>query len=86
MEMKKVKFIPLNVCSKEINFEIIDGKISNLEFVRGCSGNAKGISMLIEGMDAVEAMNRLKGIRCQGETSCPDQLSNAISQAMGIEN
>jgi|GEM_PF-1130411 uncharacterized protein TIGR03905 len=73
-----IKYIPHGVCSKEISFYIIDGKLKNVEFVKGCPGNAQGISKLVEGMDAVDVVKRLKGITCQNGTSCPDQLAAAI--------
>lgn len=69
---------PLGVCSKEITFDVEDNKIKNVTFTKGCKGNLQGISKLVEGMDVSEAVKRLKGIRCQGNTSCPDQLAHAI--------
>lgn len=70
------------VCSREINFEVDDNNIvHNVSFVGGCHGNAQGISRLIEGMDANEAISRLEGLNCNGRgTSCPDQLSKALRQ------
>ena len=70
------------VCSREINFEVDDNNIvHNVSFVGGCNGNAQGISRLIEGMDANEAISRLEGLNCNGRgTSCPDQLSKALRQ------
>jgi len=41
-----IKYIPVGVCSKEISFYIIDGKLKNVEFVKGCAGNAQGVSRL----------------------------------------
>lgn len=73
------KFFPSGVCSKMITFDVVNDKVSNIIFVGGCSGNAKGIAKLAEGMDIEEVIERLSGIRC-GEkiTSCPDQLSKAL--------
>lgn len=69
------------VCSREISFSLEDGKISNVSFVGGCNGNLQGISSLVNGMDAKEAITKLKGIRCGSKlTSCPDQLAKAIEQ------
>lgn len=77
--MKKMfTFTPVGVCSKEISFDIIDGKVRNVEFIKGCTGNVQGIARLIEGMDANEAVRRIKGIKCRNNTSCPDQLAQAI--------
>lgn len=71
-------------CSSQVQFEIEDGKIHNVVFTGGCNGNLKGIAALIEGMDAAEAVRRLKGLTCGFKsTSCPDQLSRAIEEAIG---
>lgn len=70
-------------CSKEVSFDLVDGKLYNVQFVGGCNGNAKGISKLLEGADAEEVMNRLAGVTCGLKpTSCPDQLSIAIREAL----
>ena len=67
------------VCAQLINFDIVDGKLTNVSFVGGCNGNLQGISKLVEGMDANEAVARLEGIKCGfKKTSCPDQLAEAI--------
>ena len=68
-------------CSQEITFDCVDGKIYNVKFYGGCSGNLQGISRLVEGMDKDEAIKKLSGIRCGFKsTSCPDQLARALSQ------
>lgn len=71
------------VCSQLINFEVEDGKIKNVSFMGGCSGNLQGISRLVEGMDVQEAIKRLEGIRCGYKaTSCPDQFAQALKQTL----
>ncbi len=70
-------------CSSQVQFDIESGKVHNVAFSNGCDGNLSGIAALIEGMDAVEAVKKLKGIRCgYKSTSCPDQLSQAIEEAL----
>lgn len=70
------------VCSREILFDIEDGKLCNVRFVGGCNGNTQGIAKLVEGMDADEVVRRLRGVSCNGRgTSCPDQLALAIEQS-----
>lgn len=70
------------VCSQLINFDITDGKLTNVSFVGGCSGNLQGIGALVEGMEVNEAIRRLEGIRCGFKsTSCPDQLAQALKAA-----
>ncbi len=77
-------YTPKGVCSKQINFDIRDNKVTNVSFLGGCSGNLQGISRLIEGMDVNEAISRIEGIRCGvKETSCPDQLAQALKEAAG---
>lgn len=75
---------PRGVCSMQIKFEIDDDKkIRNVNFLGGCNGNTKGLSALVEGMDADEVVKRLRGTNCNGKgTSCPDQLAQAIENAI----
>ena len=71
------------VCSRNISFDIVDGKVTDVHFDGGCSGNTKGIASLVEGMPAEEAIRRMEGITCGFKgTSCPDQLAKAIRQAL----
>ena len=60
------------VCSSAISFEIDDaGKVHDVKFQGGCSGNTQGVARLVEGMDAKEAISRMEGIRCGFKpTSC----------------
>ena len=70
-------------CSEMINFDLEDGKVYNVSFVGGCNGNLKGIGSLVEGMDAKEVISRLEGTTCGfKKTSCPDQLAQALKQAL----
>ena len=84
--MNKMRFSHINqgTCSRNVSFDIDEeGKLRNVVFNGGCSGNLQGIGKLVEGMDAEEAMERLSGIRCGYKpTSCPDQLADAIRKAM----
>ena len=77
--MAHYSYIPRGVCSRQIDFDIEEGKVKNVKFTGGCNGNGKGISMLAEGMDVDEVVKRLCGVDCAGRgTSCPDQLSKAL--------
>ena len=74
---------PSGVCSRNITFELQDGKLHNVRFQGGCPGNTLGIAALVEGMDAKEAAEKLRGIRCGFKpTSCPDQLAKALQEAV----
>lgn len=76
------EFRPRGVCSQQMRVEMDDQHIiQRLEVLGGCSGNLQGISALVKGMKAEDAIQRLRGIRCGFKsTSCPDQL------AQGLEN
>ena len=77
----KITYRPRGVCSRLMEIEVEDNKIVSVVVTGGCDGNLKGISRLVEGMDVDEAIRRMQGIRCGGKpTSCPDQLSIALSQ------
>ena len=66
-------------CARKILFDIQDGKVCDVQFVNGCSGNTQGVAALAEGMDVDEVITRLKGIKCgMKPTSCPDQLALAL--------
>lgn len=77
-------YTPHGVCSKKITIDLSDdGVINSISFLGGCSGNTKGVSVLCKGMKAEEAIERLRGIDCNGKgTSCPDQLSIALTEAL----
>lgn len=65
-------------CSRQILFDIVDGKVHNVKFIGGCLGNLQGIARLVEGRDIDEVITTLKGVKCKGNTSCPDQLATAL--------
>lgn len=67
------------VCSRQIDFDIIDGKLHNVKYVRGCHGNLQAVGRLLEGMDAEKAVEILGGVNCHGKgTSCSDQLTRIV--------
>lgn len=76
-------FTPRGVCSRRMTVELEDGVIRAVHVEGGCDGNLQGISRLVVGMSAQDAIARMKGIRCGFRpTSCPDQLSQALEQAL----
>ena len=79
----KFTFYPQGVCSMMIEIELDGETIKDVIFTGGCNGNLSGISKLIKGMNAREVIEKLEGTRCGvNETSCPDQLSKALRQAL----
>lgn len=71
------------VCSREIKFEINSetNTVSAVHFTGGCSGNASGISKLVDGMKVDDVIKKLEGVTCGFKsTSCPDQLAKALKE------
>ena len=78
-----IQYTPRGVCSRSFTIQVEDGLIQSVQVVGGCSGNLQGISMLLKGMPVEEAIRRMEGIRCGSKaTSCPDQLAQALKQAL----
>ena len=68
-------------CSRQILFNVDEeNKLRGVRFIGGCGGNLQGISRLVEGKDIDEVETLLDGIKCRNNTSCPDQLSKAITR------
>ena len=68
-------------CSKQILFDVdAENKLRTVRFIGGCGGNLQGIARLVEGKDIDEVETLLAGIKCRNNTSCPDQLSKAITE------
>lgn len=82
--MIKFTYYPVGTCSSRIDIELDEqGVLQHVEFWDGCQGNLQGLSVLLRGMNAKEAANKLQGIRCGLKpTSCPDQLATALRKAL----
>lgn len=80
----KHSYTTCGTCARQINFEIDDnGNLTNVSFVGGCNGNLKAIGRLVEGQDAAKIADILEGNQCGPRlTSCADQLSKAIKEAL----
>lgn len=67
------------VCSSLIDISLEGNVIRNVQVLGGCHGNLQGVSALLAGMKASEAVARLEGINCKGRgTSCPDQIARVL--------
>ena len=81
--MEHITFSPRGVCAMKIDFDIEDGKLYNVKFIGGCNGNLKAIGKLVEGKDAKEVAEILRGNDCNMKgTSCADQLARAIDEKL----
>ncbi len=82
MPVMQLRYETAGSCATRIDIEIKAGFIVSADFINGCSGNTQAVSALVKGMQVEEAVRRLKGIACQGDTSCPDQLARALETAL----
>ncbi|MBQ7338604.1 MAG: TIGR03905 family TSCPD domain-containing protein [Clostridia bacterium] len=79
--MQHITYTPHGVCARQIDIDVENGIITAATFTGGCSGNTKGVTALLIGMNVNEAIKRLEGIRCGSKhTSCPDQLACALKE------
>ncbi len=77
------KYMTNGTCSRQIEIKIENGLIMDVRFFGGCNGNLQGLNALVRGMTPKEVISRLEGIRCGSkDTSCPDQLAQALKQAL----
>ena len=74
-------------CSRQIIFNVDEkDTLRDVRFIGGCGGNLQGISKLVEGKHIDEVESLLAGIKCRNNTSCPDQLSKAITRYKAKRN
>ena len=80
---KHIEYKTKGTCSRMVIVDVEDGIITDCSFVGGCAGNTAGVASLVKGMTAEAAIAKLKGIKCGFKsTSCPDQLSLALEEAL----
>ena len=81
---KSFSFPNVGTCSKQTNFVLNDDHtIASIEVIGGCNGNLKGISRLLKGMKAEDAIARMEGTTCGPRpTSCPDQIAKNLKKAL----
>ena len=69
------------VCSRKIDFDVVDNKVCNVSFLGGGNGNLKAIAKLVEGMEVEKVIKILEGNTCgPRNTSCADQLVQALKE------
>ena len=74
-------------CSRQILFDVTsDDRIKNVKFIGGCSGNLQAIARLVENMPIEQVISTLKGIKCRSNTSCGDQLAQALEKYIYDKN
>lgn len=77
----KFTYKTTGTCAAAIDIDMDGTIVKSVKFNGGCNGNGKGIGALVQGMEAQEVINRLKGTTCHMKlTSCPDQLANALEE------
>ncbi len=69
-------------CSREIQYEVADGVVTQCRIIGGCPGNTQGVAKLVIGRPVAEVVSLLKGTQCRNGTSCPDQLARALEREM----
>lgn len=74
-------YMTRGTCSRQILFDVTeDDRLTNVKFIGGCSGNLQALARLVEGKPIDEVISTLKGIKCRSNTSCGDQLAQALER------
>ena len=82
-----MKYQPKGICASAIDVELDGNIVRSVKFTGGCDGNHKGLISLLIGMNANDAIEKLRGITCgPRNTSCPDQLAICLEQALAKAN
>ena len=69
------KFYTVGVCSSAILISVTDQQeVFNVEFIGGCPGNGKAVSLLVEGMKLEEVVGKLRGVKCCYHIECRRSL------------
>ena len=69
--MTTYTYYPKGTCSKQMEVDLEDGVIKDVRVLGGCNGNLQGISSLVRGMKATDAIERMRGIRCGFKPPAP---------------
>ena len=70
---------PHDICPTALSFDLDGDVVKNVEFTKGCNGNLKAISKLVDGMTVDQIEETLGGNTCGNRgTSCADQLAKAV--------
>lgn len=79
--MSSEMFFIDGVCPSTVKYDVIDGKIHNLKFDKGCQGNSTFISKLVEGMEIEKVIEVAEGIQCGKKgTSCANELAKTLKE------
>ncbi len=71
------------VCTRTVSFDFDGEIVTNVEFDAGCNGNLKAISSLVDGLTPEQIIKKCEGITCgMRDTSCTDQLTKGLKEAM----
>lgn len=81
---KSFRYPNHGTCSRETLITLNeDHTIESIQVVGGCNGNLKGISSLLQGMKAEDAIARMEGTTCGPRpTSCPDQIAQNLRRTL----
>lgn len=78
---KNIEYFPSGVCAQKMDISLDGEIITNIKVTGGCTGNSQGVAALAKGQSADFVIGKLEGINCSGKnTSCPDQLAQALKQ------
>ena len=81
----KYTYIPTGVCAKQIDVEINEEvpTVSGVLIVGGCPGYSAALSKLLVGMNVINAVDMLQGVKCgTKQSSCAAEVAKALQACL----
>ena len=75
-----------SVCGIMFEFNVDENRnLYNVKLVGGCPGYSQAVAKLLEEMNVHIAINKLGGIKCQGGTSCANEIARCLNNCISNE-
>lgn len=81
----KYTYIPTGVCAKQIDVEINEKvpTVSGVLIAGGCPGYSAALSKLLVGMNVINAVDVLQGVKCgTKQSSCAAEVAKALQACL----
>ena len=74
------RYLTTGVCAKVMEVDTDGETVNDVRIYGGCRGQGNALARFVVGMRLDDAIPKLRGVECQGGTSCADQLGRILEQ------
>ena len=78
------RYLTAGVCAKVMEVDTDGETVKDVRIYGGCRGQGNALARFVVGMKLVDAIPKLRGVECQGGTSCADQLGRILEQELEL--